>query len=415
MRDDDWNRATLRRFWWLLALVSLLFAGTELAALAGIVQQLRPLSFHELITNPLFAIGFGSPVVLYASSLPRWREVALVVITGCVSTAVISLAAGQVGAMQGVIGLGVACVLVLVARAFRGQNDERTAALLFLLPSLVALLFTLEVAMFLGFISSYHELTFDSFAYAADGAFGFPISFEVGRLFREFPLPAAICTFIYLAPPPALVFVYALQVRRSPHPPIDVVSLLLIMGGIGYALYFVFPVAGPGFAFASFPANPPDPALFTSAPMPVPRAPRNGVPSLHMASALVAYLYARPYGRVARAVAGLFVIGTFLATMGTGEHYFVDLVVALPFTVGVQALLTKGPALRRAAVISISALIFAGWLWLMRFEARLLLEQPVIPWTLLLTTLAAFVACERIVETSADHFGGAKDCSNALR
>ena len=46
------------------------------------------------------------------------------------------------------------------------------------------------------------------------------------------------------------------------------------------------------------------------------------VPLLHST-----YWHARPYGRWAKIVAAVFIAGTFLATMGLGEHFFVDLVV----------------------------------------------------------------------------------------
>ena len=43
------------------------------------------------------------------------------------------------------------------------------------------------------------------------------------------------------------------------------------------------------------------------------------MPSLHLASVLLAYWHARPYGRVAHAVAAVFVLGTVLATLGLGD------------------------------------------------------------------------------------------------
>lgn len=51
-----------------------LFLVTETAAHPAVVAALRPLSFHTVATNILFAIGFGSPIVLYLSGLPPPRE-----------------------------------------------------------------------------------------------------------------------------------------------------------------------------------------------------------------------------------------------------------------------------------------------------------------------------------------------------
>ncbi len=373
MTDETWRRAAVRRFSLQIAILTVLFVASELAAALRLVPHLEPVSLHTLITNPLFAIGFGGPLVLHLTSLPRLRELAATLATGIVLSLAVAWLARETTAMQWVIGLGLASTLVLAVRAARRQGD----ALLFLLPSLVTLLFTLEAAMFLNVISNVHPLTYDGLAFAADTAFGSAISFDIGRAFARWPLLAMICTGIYLAPPPGLMFVYALQVKRQ-HPAVDVVTLLVVMGVIGYSSYFLYPVCGPKFAFPSFPLDPPQ---VTSALIPVPPAPRNGMPSLHMASALIAYLHARRYGRIATAVAAVFVAGTFLATMGTGEHYFIDLLVALPFTIAVDALLT-----RRWLRGAINATLFLGWLWLL--HAPLL---PMVAWVGLLVTVAAAV------------------------
>jgi hypothetical protein len=393
-----WEDIAVRRFTVLLTAVTALLVVTEIAALLGLVPHLAPLSLHALLTNPLFAIGFGCPVVLHISRWPARREVISMILLGVVASLLVGLAAGQMTAIQAVIGFGIASAAILGRAAMSRNRDVRREALLYLLPSLVALIFTLEVAMFLEFISRYHALTFDALAYVADCSFGSAIAFDTGRLFRAHPVIAAICTIIYLAPPPALIFVYALQVKRKPHPPVDIITLLLLAGGIGYALYFLFPVSGPGFAFASFPFHPPDPHGLIGTLLPVKPAPRNAVPSLHMASALMAWTWARRYGRWPSVVAIVFVIGTFLATMGMGEHYFFDLVVAMPFTIGVQALLVpRIQPMRRFIALGSSASIFVTWLKLARHHGGLLLDMPVVAWILLAITLVGYVAGERLI------------------
>ncbi|HEX9981824.1 MAG TPA: phosphatase PAP2 family protein [Thermoanaerobaculia bacterium] len=355
----------LRRFVWLLAILVVLFVVTEIAGAMGWVAHLQPVSFHGLLANPLFAIGFGGPLLLHLSSLPRWKELAITALLGIG----LSLLVGQ-----WVLGLGLASTVVLLVKSIRDAE-----ARLFLLPALITLFFTLEVAMFLGVVSHIAPLTYDGIAFAGDAAFGANISFEVGRLFAAVPFIAAVCTAIYLAPPPGLIFVYALQVRGKQRPPVDIVTTLVVMGITGYALYFLFPVCGPKFAFPSFPNNPPDAARLAGNLLPVPPAPRNGVPSLHMASALIAWIHARRYGRIAGAVAMVFVIGTFLATMGTGEHYFIDLAVAVPFTFAMEFLLQR--RLREAIA---PAMLFFVWLLTLRFYGQV----SVAMWGLLLVTIA---------------------------
>jgi hypothetical protein len=292
---------------------------------------------------------------------------------------------------------------VMTLDVIRSSGRERRVALAFLFAAGVTLFFTLEAAMFLGVVSSYRPETFDALAYVADASFGANVSFEVGELFRDVPVVAAICTLIYLAPPPGLIFLFSLQVKSRRHPPVDIVTALLAMGAVGYSLYFLFPVCGPKFAFASFPANAPDAASLVGAIIPVPVSPRNGIPSLHMASALIAFTQARRYGWRWSAVAAVFVIGTFLATMGTGEHYFVDLVVALPFTIAVHAAIT--PALRfrlRAGIVLSMALLFFVWLAAIRFLGGELMRHTSFPWSLLAVTLAGSLLAGTVLRRATD-------------
>lgn len=373
----QWDKSWRRRFAWEIALLAAIFVAAEVAGALRLVPHLLPVSLRTLLTNPLYTIGFGGPLVLHLSSLPRLRELAMTIALGIALSLGVAAIAGAATPMQWVIGLGLASTIVLTVRAIRKDGN----ALLFLLPSLVTLLFTLDAAMFLGVISNVMPLTYDGLAFAADAAFGTNLSFDVGRAFARWPLLAMICTAIYLAPPPGLIFVYALQVKRE-HPRVDVVTLLVVMGLAGYSLYFLYPVCGPKFAFPSFPLHAPE---VTGALMPVAPAPRNGVPSLHMASALIALFHARRYGRVPTAIAWIFVVGTFLATMGTGEHYFTDLVVALPFTVAIDALLA-----RRWRAGAINGAIFIAWLWMLHAPLT-----PIAAWSMLLVTLAAARAAFR--------------------
>jgi len=350
-------------------------------AVFAITLIFRPLSLHTLLTNPLFAIGFGAPLVLYLSALliggrasrppwPPWKEWLALAALGVVLSLLIL--------QQWIIGFGLASTILLGIRALRRDRE----ALLFLLPSLIALFFTLDVSLFLGIISTIPEITYDALAYAGDAAFGTPVSFRVGQLFAAVPILGAICTGIYLAPPPGLIFVYALEAKSKTPPRVDIVTALLTMGAVGYVLYFLFPACGPKFVFPQFPNDPPDAALLAGTLMRAPYAPRNAVPSLHMASALIAFLHARRFGRVATIAAGVFVAGTFLGTMGTGEHYFVDLVVALPFTLAMHALFE-----RRFRDAIAPVVIFFAWLWTLRFHNRFLLDTPWLAWSLLALTL----------------------------
>jgi PAP2 superfamily len=93
----------------------------------------------------------------------------------------------------------------------------------------------------------------------------------------------------------------------------------------GPILYAILPACGPVYAFGARWLNPPQvqPDVIRLAAMP------NAFPSLHVGTAFVLLLFAP--GRFWRAVALVFLCGTGLATLSTGEHYVIDLVAGLAF------------------------------------------------------------------------------------
>jgi hypothetical protein len=82
---------------------------------------------------------------------------------------------------------------------------------------------------------------------------------------------------------------------------------------------------------------------------------------------------------------------TVASTLGTGEHYFVDLVAGVPFALFVQGVVSPGrkTALSRRAIAAGSGLgLTLGWLLLVRFAAKTMLVSPILPWTLAIGTIA---------------------------
>lgn len=408
----SWAEQSVRRFWVMLFLVGAGFLLTEIVALTGIVPHLKPVSFDDLSANILFAIGFGCPLVLFLSSLPSLSDIVKTAAAGAILALLLwavhqmtgvspLLDPKEVRASEWIIGLGLASLGMLAWRAWRSSGNERTTALIYLLPAAVALIYTLEAGIFLYYIKALFSTTYDAYAYAADAAFGGQLSFATGRLFADMPALKAICFIIYVAPPPALVFVYALQVRARTPPPIDVVTVLLVLALAGYGFYFIFPVCGPIFAFGNaFPLSPPPVQELLGRRLTVVAkdAWPNGMPSLHLASVIVAYWHARPYGIWARLAAAVFIIGTFLATLGLGEHYFIDLLVALPFTLAVHAACIPSlPALRserNAAFVGAGALV-AVWYIFLFFGTELLLRSPLLAWGMAAFTIMGVGLLER--------------------
>jgi hypothetical protein len=176
---------------------------------------------------------------------------------------------------------------------------------------------------------------------------------------------------IYTALPFMLGLLYAYTRQRGkPGEGARAAALLFLASLLAVAGYRVVPVAGPLFAFPRFPIEPPSLGSGDLGLLPLaPKVLRNGVPSLHFAAALLVWWNLRHLGWGLRLIAGFFLVGTFLATLGTGEHYLVDLIMTVPFSVALQAGLMAtdvSSARRRWSIVGFGSLLTAVWLVALR-------------------------------------------------
>ena len=142
-------------------------------------------------------------------------------------------------------------------------------------------------------------------------------------------------------------------------------------------LYLLFPVCGPGYAFPALPGPLlAHPFLLHAAP--------NGVPSGHTSSALLILALLWPW-KWARLFGFLFLGLTVFATLGSGQHYFFDLLCAVPYAAGVLYL-TRSTLTQKAPVC-------AGILLRATRMAHLHLHRGAIPGR---TSMVARCGCRRV-------------------
>jgi hypothetical protein len=111
----------------------------------------------------------------------------------------------------------------------------------------------------------------------------------------------------------------------------------------------------------------------------------NTTPSGHFGWALLMFWFASRYGgKPLRIAAGLFAAAIAIATLVTGEHYIIDLVLSVPFGAGVWALVHRS---WRLAVLSLA--VTAIWCVALASGAALALP-PVVAWVLTAATIAPF-------------------------
>ena len=246
--------------------------------------------------------------------------------------------------------------------------------------------------------------TYDAFLLAFDGGLGFQPSFVLGRILPEGSNAWGLTTAVYYALPLAACILYASH-RARERQSVLILALFLSLMLVGFAQYGIYPAVGPVHAFgALYPWHPPLLTQIAIQPMTVPNAPRNCMPSLHLAGALVIWWNSRLWPRWGRLLAGLFLWVTIFSTLALGEHYLVDLVVALPFTLIFQAAWTVSVPLQqsvRRTPLVVGTMLTLAWYVLLRYGLRLFLISPVITWSLILLTVCWCLVLEKKLSAAA--------------
>ena len=297
--------------------------------------------------------------------------------------------------------IGISSLLVLAIRATWAPPERRRMLLSAFFPALLFIVSDRLAPVFLGWTGDFHPKTLDLYLLVFDGSLGTQLSFVVGKWFRHWPWFGSLSWIFYLALPLPLALVYGCQLLRHSKLAFRVMMGFIVTGPIGVAFYNVFPATGPIHVFGNyFPSLPPtasETAHLFLQPIPV-LGYRNGIPSLHMAWVLLAWWNARELSWVTKTIVFLFVVFTFLSTLGTGEHYFVDLVVALPFALMVQASATV--PYRNGILVKVLPILAGGagtllWLGVLRYTPQFALISPVIPWSLTVLTVLLTMGAER--------------------
>ncbi|WP_211125911.1 phosphatase PAP2 family protein [Streptomyces yatensis] len=192
----------------------------------------------------------------------------------------------------------------------------------------------------------------DQYVATADQALGNP-SWVVGRIVEATgPIGAHVLDYVYIQLAVAAVVVTMYQLRHVAaerrFPRHHLVRTFLVIGLVGPAVYMIFPVVGPVFAYGADgghwaladiwpntlpPVNPPHPMPFDEI------TPRNCMPSLHTAWATAIFIHSRQGPRPLRYAGTFWLVATLGATLGFGYHYGVDLIAGVVFTLTIETAL----------------------------------------------------------------------------
>lgn len=369
----------------------ILLSGGILGLIVGVM-----LHFH-ITTYAYLASAFTGSLAIYLCSRPSLRSFSVTVLLGAVFAALFAFVKGGpvLGASLAFLGMGSLGSLGLAAvwtapEERAGFQDSCLAASMF--P-----LFLIVAGFSLAVTSVVHPKTYDLFLYAFDEQLGVQPSFLIGRLFRRFGLLENICFYGYEGLPFAMALAFALDRSNLRRNTSGIMLAFTVAAAGGFLLYNLYPAVGPVHVFgAQFPYNPPAAALPPYRLVEVASAPRNAMPSVHIAMAVLILWNSRAWPAVFRVLAGVLLALTILATLGFGEHYLADLCVAVPFALLAQGIATSGltrSSTIRAASVATGAFAVLAWIAYLRLPSPPL-EGRAIVWFLLFATAAVSIVLE---------------------
>ena len=361
-------------------LISLLLVGALVKLAASSVF------YGSSIASEFYPYVFGSVLFMHLRLAFRWKDVAGVLLFGALFIAmdVFWLHPHQIYFTAGLSFLGMASLLVMTLRVVWESREERGPVLLALVPGLLILGSNFLAGYLHKFTQQAHPKVLDLYLYSFDSSLRIPIVFWLGQAFAKWPAFRAISMVFYVGLPFAIAIAYAGQARRVGIRAVPAMAAFLITGPVGGFFYNVFPALGPIHLLLSrFPWQPlPVDSVRRLLLEPVPiDGLRNAIPSLHMAWTLLAWWYSRGLSLWERSLTMAFVVFTIFATMGTGEHYFIDLVVAIPFALFIQALCTFVPwnDLRRWPPLVVGLGGTFAWLEALHFAPHVFWISPALP------------------------------------
>ncbi|MGW5866708.1 phosphatase PAP2 family protein [Streptomyces sp. NPDC055239] len=252
----------------------------------------------------------------------------------------------------------------------------------------------------------------DPYVAMADHALGNP-SWLAGRILRASgPVTTHVLDLVYAQLAVAAIAVALYQLRNVAaerrFPRHHLVRTFLLIGLLGPAIYMIFPVVGPIFAYGPGTSGTgglqwavadlwPNTPLPISAPHPVPYdgiTPRNCVPSLHTAWATAIFIHSRKGPRLLRYAGTFWLIATLSATLGFGYHYGVDLIVGVVFALTVEAALRsfdRGWDRQGIQLVAHGTAVFAALLVAYRYLPMDMARHPEVFGPLLLLAMASVI------------------------
>lgn len=305
--------------------------------------------------------------------------------------------------------LGLSSFIILALRLVWAPPDKRRFSFLAFVPSLLFVSSDWFASTFLQWTEKAHPRVLDLYLFVFDASLHVQLPFWLGQAFQTTHWFKTVSILVYISLPIPLAVVYSGHLLRRESRAISAMLAFLVTGPIGIVFYNLFPAMGPAHIFrAEFPWHPYPLEIvqriqLQSVLLP---GPPNAIPSLHMGWVLLAWWFSRGLTAIERAIVLFFVVFTVASTMGTGEHYFVDLVAAFPFALMVEGLCryeVPFGSRPRVGSIALGLTLLLGWFAALRYATGAFLASPVVGWLACVTTVGLCAWQEGVLSRADNH------------
>jgi PAP2 superfamily len=358
--------------------------------------------YKSALLSLFFGVTLASVVLIHFRVRPSWPDAAAVAGAAILLTVVDFSFLHFAPSLAGISSfLGIGSLSILGLRAIWTQGAAQGRMALAFVPALLFVTSDWGSTILLAWTEKANPNVLDLYLFSFDSSLRLQIAFLMGQAYDVWPWFRAAGTVFYIGLPLVIGLVYAGQLLRDSKRAVSAMIAFLITGPVGVLFYNLLPAVGPIHIFLGrFPWKPiPADQVTRLLVEPIVVAGlRNCMPSLHMTWVLLAWWYSRGLFVWERCIAMAFVIFTVFATMGTGEHYAVDLVVAFPFAVflqGLCALDLRWKDRARVAATLYGLFLTLAWIGALRFALKLFWVSPVLPWTCCVLTMASAIFVQR--------------------
>jgi hypothetical protein len=331
----------------------------------------------QVPANPYVAFALTGSFVGYIAIDRHWYRLVTLLLTTCAYWLIYQAGHGLfdhypawwIAEPGGFLGL--AAIVLSMLRWFRNPGDNEMKRQVTMQAG-IPVLCSISVIV-VGLAMRLTPLTYDYILYAFDRSLGSP-SFLLGKwLASHSPVYFAVSAAVYNMLPLWISLTWMWLIVQGGELAYQRRIALIALGVIGFGLYQLCPAAGPAYRFAGvFPFTSPDPASLPSGATFLEKGARNAMPSLHISWTLIIIVCTLGWHWMLRVAAVVISALTLIAMLGSGEHYFIDAVVALPLVAAVLAGTARSlPRRRRLTICGGSAIVTVIWLLAFRTGAAL--------------------------------------------